>query len=261
MATRWPLGLPVVVSLGLWTTPAKAASITLGDFTFSEAAGDFIITGGEVTPDVFRIFQDVTGPDIDLFMSIEGLLDSDFLGFRFESVLTNLTNTPWVFFDHELQEELGTPSSEQDGLSFAQKLQAFRPFTSSAFSVVDEVTDVRDFVNFSDGVVNPNETVSFRYVILDNDPNDTFFLRQRPNFAPGGVGVVNPDPVVPPDAPSPVTEPDAETDPEEADPIVVSEVIVDPVTESSDQTKVPEPGVSLGLLGLLGLKGLLKHRR
>ncbi|MEM7793000.1 MAG: PEP-CTERM sorting domain-containing protein [Cyanobacteria bacterium P01_C01_bin.118] len=267
----WKRGLPVAFSLvlSLIATPAKAASLTLENFSFSEVSGDFTITGGETTPDAFRIFQDVTGPNIDLFTSIQGLRSSGFIGFRFESVLTNRTNTPWIFFDHELQEQFGVPSPEEDGLSFAQRIDRFRPFTSNTFSNVDEVTDVRDFVNFSGGVVNPNETVTFRYVILDNNPNDLFFLRQRPNFAPGGVGVVAVPPVAPPPTPvalppppppvvppAPVVPP-SEPEPPAPTPPSVPDAIPDPVEQPV--ATVPEPGISL--LGLIGLGLWLQRRR
>lgn len=252
----WTLGLSVIFSLGMGILgpAAQAASLTLNSFEFTEVAGDFTITGGETTADAFRVFQDVTGPDIDLFMSIGGLKESGFIGFQFESVLTNRTNTPWIFFDHELQEKLGTPSPEEDGLSFAQNITTYRPFTSTAFSVVDEVTDVRDFVNFSEGVVNPNETVSFRYVILDNDPNELFFLRQRPNFAPGGVGAVEPVEPVP-------SEPVIVASLQPLPTVVASPTVIEPVSEPVAQASVPEPTISLGMFGLMGVAGLLQYKR
>ncbi|MEM9976123.1 MAG: hypothetical protein AAF808_00685 [Cyanobacteria bacterium P01_D01_bin.2] len=260
---RCKRALPValLITLGLWNTSARAATLSLENLTFSEAAGDFTITGAERTSDALRIFQEVTGPNIDLFMSVQGLLSAGLIGFRFESVLTNRTNTPWVFFDHELQEQFGVASPEEDGLSFAQGFQSERP-VSNRFSNVDEVTDVRDFANFSGGVVNPNETVTFRYFILDNAPNDLFFLRQRPNFASGGVGVVN---VPPAPAPPAVLEPPVTpvepapvvVIPPEPDPVVVVPpvpvAVPDPIPEPDPVATVPEPGLSVGLLGLIGL--------
>ena len=246
---RCKRGLPVasLLFLGLLATPAKAASLALEGLLFTEVSGDFTITGGTRTEDSLRIFQDVTGPNIDLFTSIGGLASTNFIGFRLESVVTNRTNTPWVFFDHELQEQRGVPSPEEDGLSFAQGIPSVRP-VSDVFSVVDEVTDVRDFVNFTDGVVNPNETVLFRYFVLDNAPNDLFFLRQRPNFAPGGVGTVTPPPATPPAtseppaaSPPPVTLPDPA-------PISISEPATPP-----PMVAVPEPGLLMGLLAIVGL--------
>ena len=257
---KW--GLPAVLSmtLGLLVTPAKAASLVLENLTFTEVSGDFTITGGTRTQDSLRIFQDVTGPNIDLFTSIEGLASTNFIGFRLESVVTNRTDTPWVFFDHELQEQLGVSSPEEDGLSFAQGIPSVRP-TSNVFSVVDEVTDVRDFVNFTDGVVNPNETVLFRYFVLDNAPNDLFFLRQRPNFAPGGVGVVAPPappPTPPPAPPTPVSAPAPPvTSPPGGSPPVNRP---EPIEQPSPIAKVPEPGMLIGLLSLASLEWLRRRR-
>ena len=254
---RCTRGLPVasLITLGLLAAPAEAATLVLENLVFSEVSGDFNITGGLRTSDSLRIFQDVTGPNIDLFMSIEGLASANFRGFWLESVVTNRTNTPWIFFDHELQEWPGVPSPEEDGLSFAQGIPFVRP-RSDVFSAVDEVTDVRDFVNFTGGVVNPNQTVLFRYVILDNDPNDLFFLRQRPNFAPGGVGVVAPPPVPPSPPVPPVTAPPpAPPVAEQPVPPVVSPPpsISEPVEQPAPIAQVPEPGILLGLLGLVGL--------
>ncbi|MBE9069869.1 hypothetical protein IQ260_24820 [Leptolyngbya cf. ectocarpi LEGE 11479] len=255
-AIRCKLVLPVTLltALGILAAPVKAASFVLENIRFSEVAGDFTITGGEITKDALRIFQDVTGPNVDLFTSIEGLRSTGFFGFRFESVVTNRTNTPWIFYDHELQEQFGVASPEEDGLSFAQQFGSLRP-VSNAFSVVDEVTDVRDFVNFSGGVVNPNQTVTFRYFILDNAPNDLFFLRQRPNFAPGGVGVVAVQPVVPPPAPPPIQVP-APITPEPPPAPIIEPPAEPPVTQPIPQpaAQVPEPGMFLGLLSLLGLR-------
>ncbi|MEM8808989.1 MAG: hypothetical protein AAGF01_23465 [Cyanobacteria bacterium P01_G01_bin.38] len=230
----------------LWSAPVKAASISLEGLRFTEVAGDFTITGGETAPSALRLFQDVTGPNIDLFTAIEGLSSTRFIGFRFESVLTNRTDTPWIFFDHELQEKFRIPSPEEDGLSFAQQFSSLRPFTSNAYSIVDEVTDVRDFVNFSGGVVNPGQTVTFRYAILDNSPTDLFYLRQRPNFAPGGVGVVAPLPVAAPTpTPPPLPAPPTVLNPPDPSP--------DAQPDPPSLAKVPESGVSKGLLWLTGV--------
>ena len=266
---RCRLSLPTALAtLGLLIQPAQAASLVLEDIRFSEVAGDFTITGGERTRDALRLFQDVTGPNVDLFMSIEGLLSTGYFGFRLETVVTNRTNTPWIFYDHELQEQFGVASPEEDGLSFAQQFASVRP-TSNAFSNVDEVTDVRDFVNYSGGVVNPNETVTFRYFVLDNAPNDLFFLRQRPNFASGGVGTVEVPPVVETPAPVVVSPPPVVSNP--PTPVVVSPPVVDIPPEPSDPvpiesdptpaTSVPEPGVSLISIGLMGWLGTKLWRR
>jgi hypothetical protein len=191
------------------TAPVQAAALTLGRLTFSEAGGDYQITGGRIDNDFYTIEQAVYGPNINLLMAIDGLRRSRSIGFQFQSILTNLTGTPWIFFDHELREDVNTPSPEGDGLSFAQGFTSLRPFTSNLFGNADEVTDVRDFINFSGGIVNPGQTVTFQYAITDNSPIDRFFLLQRPNFQTGGVGFVDLTPPPPPEPPAPPPEPPA----------------------------------------------------
>ena len=125
------------------------------------------------------------------------------------------------------------------------------------------MTDVRDFVNFTGGVINPNQTVTFRYFILDNSPTDLFFLRQRPNFAPGGVGIVAPPPLSQP-APAPPLPPTTPVEPPAVPPILEPPV-TPPTTpegipeEPLSAVQVPEPGVLIGLLGLTGMAWLQRR--
>lgn len=174
----------------LFALSANAAPITLNGITFSEETGAFTIDGGSgsgTMSDPFVIQETVTG--LDVTMSIEGLAnygESCFTGhsecFSLVKEVTNNTGEAWNFYDHELQEILGTPSPEGDGLSFAQGNEEVRPFTSDVFSDVEEEIEDRDFVNFSNGTVADGETVTFSYWISDNSPT-SFFLRQRPNFS------------------------------------------------------------------------------
>ncbi len=66
-------------------------------------------------------------------------------------------------------------SADGDGLSFAQGAALLRPWTSDIFATVDEVTDIRDFINFSSGSVMDGEIVTFNYVITDNSPIGLFY--------------------------------------------------------------------------------------
>jgi hypothetical protein len=100
-------------------------------------------------------------------------------------VILNDTGADWTYYDNELQEVLGTPSPGADGLSFAQGSSGNRPFSSSVWPNVDEVVDVRDYVNFSGATVADGETVWIQYAITDNSPIETVYLRQRPNYRPG----------------------------------------------------------------------------
>lgn len=258
-----------------WVEPADAAMITLGPLTFSEVSGDFAITGGQFTGTGFVLNQVVYGPNINLFTAIDGFFSAcPYRGgcyFSFESVLTNLTGTPWILFDHELQELYGIPSPEADGLSFAQQIPQVRPFLSSHFAGADEVTDVRDYVNYYTGIVQPGETVSFRYVIADTTPLNRFYLLQRPNFQPGGVGFVNPLPPPPPPPPvievPPVVEvpppPVVEVPPvvEPPPPVVEPPVVAPEPTTPTNSAAVPEPSTVLGLLTFGAIAGWLKRAR
>ncbi|NJP11390.1 MAG: PEP-CTERM sorting domain-containing protein [Leptolyngbyaceae cyanobacterium RU_5_1] len=237
------------------TLPAQAVSLDIGGLRFSEVSGDFRITGGRVDSSIFVIEQEVTGPNINLFMAIDGLLNAcPGVGgcyFRFQSVLTNQTGTPWALFDHELQEIYGAPSPEEDGLSFAQQIPQLRPFTSNRFGAVDEVIDVRDYVNYSGGVVAPGDTVTFNYVIADTTPLNRFFLLQRPNFQAGGGGFINPTPQP---TPSPTPENGGIIDPE---PSPSPEFPID----GGSNAAVPEPSTILGLLLFGAIAGGVKLKQ
>lgn len=73
-------------------------------------------------------------------------------------------------------------SSDQDGLSFAQGGSIAR--TSSAFPTVtvDELSDARDFIDFTGGTVNSGSPVfTVQYGLRDNGNNQPFLLSQRVN--------------------------------------------------------------------------------
>jgi hypothetical protein len=98
----------------------------------------------------------------------------------FQKVVTNNTNTTWTSFEHELQSTLGTPSSDGDGLSFAQGYSD-RSFSSDLLPLWTEIIHPKDFLNFYGGAVAPGETVTFNYYITHYFQNTTFYIRQRPN--------------------------------------------------------------------------------
>jgi hypothetical protein len=188
---RHCLAVAVVALLIFLPAAALAAPITLNGLTFSEVSGAFTITGGTAgagtQADPIVLYETVTG--LDVTMSIRGfpqfgdpVYDDGYASFWLQKVVTNDTGADWNYYDHELQQVLGTPSSDGDGLSFAQGL-AGRPWTSDVFSVYDEVTDVRDYINFSRGVVHDGDTVTFNYIVHDFTPEDIFYLRQRPNYS------------------------------------------------------------------------------
>jgi hypothetical protein len=246
------VGTAIVLTSVVGASPsANAAPLDIGGLRFSEVSGNFQITGGRLDPNGFVLEQEVYGPDVNLYLAINNFYsrcpyrDTGGCLFTFYSVLTNRTGTPWIFFDNELQEAYGVPSPEADGLSFAQGLPEVRPFTSNLLANANEITDVRDFVNFSGGVIDPGATVVFRYAIADTTPINRFFLLQRPNFAPQGVGFVDPNPQRPIPTPEPI-----------APPVEIPAPIVTPdppvlgvnTPESPASAAVPEPSTILGVV-------------
>jgi hypothetical protein len=263
------IGMAAIATIAtVCTAPgARAAALNLGGLTFSEASGDFRITGGRIEPNAVRLGssalnlfileQEVFGPNINLFVAIDGFLTQcPYLGgclFPVLSVVTNRTGTPWNFFDHELQEIAGIASPEEDGLSFAQGINGLRPFSSTGFAQVDEVTDVRDFVNYSGGTVAPGSSVIFRYVIADTTPLNRFYLLQRPNFQVGGGGFVNPTPIASPPLsrpePDPIGLPPSRPEPDPGG----GTVTPDPAPDNT--AAVPEPATLLGVLAFGAIAG------
>lgn len=185
-----------VVALGLvgWlglSTHVQAAPVVVNGLTFSEVGLDLTITGGAGSgslADPIVLSETITG--LDVTISIAGMLafnqnliDSGHtVGFALTKVITNASGVDWTFFDNELQEILGVPSPEGDGLSFGQGCAGCRPFTGDLLPVVSEQIVLRDFVNFSGGVVPDGGVLTLSFVVSDNSPLELVFLRQRPNF-------------------------------------------------------------------------------
>jgi hypothetical protein len=95
-----------------------------------------------------------------------------------KTVLNN-TGVVWTSFELELQEILGTASGEGDGLSFAQGQGL--PFSSNQFGTITRIDTTRDYLNFSNGDVQPGESVTFSFAVSDNSPTTPIFLLQTPN--------------------------------------------------------------------------------
>lgn len=91
----------------------------------------------------------------------------------------NNTGLAWTSFELELQVIPGLASGEGDGLSFAQG--SGLTFTSDIFANLTRIDIERDYLNFSGGIVNPGESVTFFIAIGDNSANNPFYLLQTPN--------------------------------------------------------------------------------
>lgn len=103
-----------------------------------------------------------------------------------KTVINNTTST-WTSFELELQTILGTPSTEGDGLSFADGSNIINSFTSSVFTTYTRIDVARDYLNFSGGSVAPGGTVTFTFAMTDNSGNNTFWLNETPNKLDVGV--------------------------------------------------------------------------
>jgi hypothetical protein len=101
----------------------------------------------------------------------------------FEKRVLNNTGVAWTAFDIEVRELLGSPSSDIDGLSFAQG--AGFTFGSNLFTTVVRLDITRDHLFFSGGAVDPGQTAVFRFALTDNSPTSPIYLLQTPNLQPG----------------------------------------------------------------------------
>ena len=136
------------------------------------------ISGAGVAPVVLNLTNaqtDAVGPTNTLGGAATGFT----FGKWISKTVTNNTTAAWTSFDLELQSVLGTPSTNGDGLSFAQG--AGLAFTSTKFSAVHREEELRDFLNFDGGIVNIGESVTFLFAISDNVVHNTIYLSETPN--------------------------------------------------------------------------------
>ncbi len=174
MLTRMFLSLAAVASLG--ATSASALTITPEPGT-GLAAFSFTVVGDVIT--IRETWGPGTMSDVILrFDDFEFGRDS----YIIEKYVTNNTGVAFTAFSNELlQSDMGG-SPDNDGLSFAQFGVPERPRSSDSFTTVtaDEISD-RDYLNFTDGVVEEGETVFMTFGLTNRrDTADTnpFFLRQ-----------------------------------------------------------------------------------
>ena len=283
------IGVASLVSAGLlasFSIPATAACLagrcSQNGLVFSEASQNFRITNvaGLGTPNnPFVVYQDVWGLDISI--AVDNLTQTPHHsvfnrpGFAISIVSRNLTGAFWRFYDHELQETAGYASGENDGLSFAQGIGPARPYTSSHYARADEITDVRDFINFYRGAgVHPGETVRFNYFITDTIPNHRFYIRQRPDYRTNTTPTpsVTPQPPrqsVPPTISRPTSPPQPPQPPQPASPVQpvappIPKTAIQPVTQpaaqpptklvpTSSEPSQPIPEPSTTIMGALAL--------
>jgi hypothetical protein len=128
-----------------------------------------------------------TGAPSDALASGNPTESGHALGKWMTKTVINNTSSTWTSFEMELQTILGTPSTQGDGLSFADGSGITNSFTSSVFAMYTRIEDTRDYLNFSGGSVAPGGSVTFTFAMTDNSGNDTFWLSETPNKVDVGV--------------------------------------------------------------------------
>ena len=165
----------------------QSGGITLGSQNLTTAgtqAAPWLLSEGMTSAGIL-ILTDTDGIPL-------GSLSPFVAGSWFQKTVTNNSGVAWTSFELELQQVLGTPSSDGDGLSFAQS--GGLTFTSNVFSTFTRIDTTRDYLNFSGGTVAPGASVSFLFAITDNSPQSPIYLSQTPNKAdvpePGTLGLM-----------------------------------------------------------------------
>lgn len=95
-------------------------------------------------------------------------------------VTVNNSGLPWIGFSFELQEQPGVPSTFGDGLSFDQRKLDSANVGMDRFATYERQFEPYDRLEFLDGHVDPQDTVTFRFFISDFTPNLRTYLVQDP---------------------------------------------------------------------------------
>ena len=184
---RWPVFLGLL--LAALPSLSSAAELKLGGLTFSDELGGVRLIEGWGTgtlDDPVVLVEEITdhGPAILIVRGMRPQFGNRIqsqhdVGFAVTKVVRNATELPWTLFNLELREAINRESPFGDGLSFGQATEAGRPFVSDRFSNNFETREPYDGIQFSDGIVEPGETVVMQFVITDTTPHFKFYLMQK----------------------------------------------------------------------------------
>jgi hypothetical protein len=140
------------------------------------------------------VVEDITGREPTLVIRF---LDEHFgnrigtqypIGAAFIKVAINHSGTTWYGYRLEPRKVPTQPSSDSDGLSFAQGWRTRPPVVSNGFRHVRIIDQPYDAINFDDGRIEENHAVSFTFVLTNTLPSSTLpsstiFLLQQPETA------------------------------------------------------------------------------
>ncbi len=179
------LGLLISVMPSL----AVAKELALGGLTFSDELGGVRLLEGWGTgtlEDPVVLVEEITdhGPAVLVVRGMRPQFGNRIqsqhdVGFAVTKIVRNATELPWTLFNLELREAIDRESPFGDGLSFGQASEAGRPFASDRFANNFETREPYDGVQFSNGIVEPGETVMLQFVITDTTPRFKFYLMQK----------------------------------------------------------------------------------
>lgn len=183
------------LALAFAGSQASAISVTLHSSNSGIGTCTFSVSGTVIT-----ITENWTGSGPGV-LEISGLTLNTVYTIR--KVITNNSGDLWTRFANELLDPAGqtndgidpkpypifvpagfTTSNDSDGLSFAQGSTNPQKLSSVWSTVtVDELTDARDFIDFSNGTLASGSTDNYmQFGLLDQTTgNEPFLLMQRPN--------------------------------------------------------------------------------
>jgi hypothetical protein len=181
----------------LIAAPASAATITV-------AVGGIVIGGQDTTTvgslaDPWLLGESMTSAGMLAITEEQGHALGDnttgsahSFGKWLQKTVFNNTAENWTSFELELRVDPTLPSLDGDGLSFAQGSGFEGTFFSDKFATYTAIEDIRDYLNFHNGVVAPGESVTFTFAMTDNVTRSQIFLLQTPNRREVGTEVPEP---------------------------------------------------------------------
>jgi hypothetical protein len=183
--SRWLLA----IFAGLYAPLAAAQGYSIDGVRFTAASDNLMLTGvggAGTLEEPFIVAEEITGDgDAVLRIEVDGPAFGNrvhtlhAVGFALSKQVTNRTDRPWTFFTMELEFTVGEGSDYYDGLSFAQAATVNRPFRSTSFEQVDDLSEPRDMLRFSRGIVEPGQTAVFRFAITQTGRQPGFYLVQK----------------------------------------------------------------------------------